>query len=392
MIINKIEILKLNWPSLSPDWHPVVVRITTDNGLIGYGEAATSFGIGYEGTIGVIRELAAHYLGKNPLKISELWNSAYQHTFWAQGSGVIFFSAIGAMDIALWDIKGQYENKSIAQLLTTTPKSHLKSYASQIQHGWSKSEQLKIINTSKLQQAALDAINDGYDTIKVEALFEEPLICISQIDKYAQKLAAVRKIIGESPNLIVECHSKLSLEMATLLCQEIQDLNIAYLEEPLIPQDVDAYDQLAQSTNIPIAAGERLANYLQFKPFINNKSLKIIQPDLGACGGITEALRINSLAKEKRAMLQLHTCGGPIATAAALQFEAAMDNFLIHEEHEINLKSDYRNSEHNHYAPINGYYNVPTKPGIGQTLSIDALRNADRIEITKENTLPDLMY
>lgn len=392
MIIRKIEIVKLRWPNLAPAWHPIVVRVITDSGLIGYGEAATSFGVGYQGTIGVLEELAPHYLGKDPLKIKELWNSSYQHTFWAQGSGVIFFSAIGALDIALWDIKGQYENKSVAQLLSSSPRTQLKTYASQIQHGWSRDNQLKIFNSHELQEAALTAVNDGFDTLKVEALLPDQSRLPYQLSEYFDKLAAVRSAVGKKVNLIIECHSKLSLKSAVLLCQKLKGLDISYIEEPLNAQDIDGYNTLAESTEIPIAAGERLANYLQFKPFINNKSLKIIQPDLGACGGITEALRINSLARKNGLKLQLHTCGGPIATAAALQFEAAMDNFLIHEEHEINLKLDYRSSEKYHYSPHNGYYLVPTKSGIGQSLSEVALKNADRIEITKENALPDLMY
>jgi len=231
MNITKVTILKLNWPNLAPAWHPLVVKVTTDNGLVGYGEAATSFGVGYQGTIGILKELIPHYLGKNPLNISELWNDAYNHTFWAQGSGVIFFSAIGALDIALWDIKGQYEGKSIAQLLNSKSKTYLKAYASQVQHGWSRYKQAKFYDVSDLQQATLTAIKDGYDTVKVEALFPNEITSDHQIQEYFDKLAAIREVSGEKVRIIVECHSKLPLRLAILLCKKLTELNISYIEE-----------------------------------------------------------------------------------------------------------------------------------------------------------------
>ena len=109
---------------------------------------------------------------------------------------------------------------------------------------------------------------------------------------------------------------------------------------------------------------------------MENHSIGVIQPDVGVCGGISEAVKIANLASTYGVGVQFHTCGGPIATAATLQVEAAISNFLIHEEHEINLKPDNYGSGKYHYQPVDGYYQVPNRPGIGQELSEKAMESA----------------
>ena len=128
-----------------------------------------------------------------------------------------------------------------------------------------------------------------------------------------------------------------------------------------------------------MAVGEHLTIAKSFAPYIRQRNIGIVQPDLGTCGGFTMARQINSLALVNDINLQLHVCGSPIATAAALQFEAAMPNFLIHENHEITLKQAYRETLTKPLIAKNGVYEVSTNAGLGVELSDKARHNSEVI-------------
>ena len=136
MKIQQIKILQLNWGQLSPIWHPLVIEIETDQKIVGYGEAGVAYGAGVSAVAHLIQELGQRIIGKNPLLINQIWQDFYEHTFWAKGGGTLFYSAISAIDIALWDIKGKVANMPIYQLLGGKITSHIHSYASHIEYGW----------------------------------------------------------------------------------------------------------------------------------------------------------------------------------------------------------------------------------------------------------------
>jgi L-alanine-DL-glutamate epimerase-like enolase superfamily enzyme len=132
--------------------------------------------------------------------------------------------------------------------------------------------------------------------------------------------------------------------------------------------------RVAEKVNIPLAAGERIYSRWGFRPFFEDGSLSIIQPDLGLCGGLTEGKKICDMAHVYDATAQMHVCGGPIATAAALQMEAAIPNFIIHELHRFALlEANTKTCKYN-YLPKNGYYDVPDLPGLGQELTDETIR------------------
>ena len=133
MKIQQIKILQLNWGQLSPIWHPLVIEIETDQKIVGYGEAGVAYGAGVSAVAHLIQELGQRIIGKNPLLINQIWQDFYEHTFWAKGGGTLFYSAISAIDIALWDIKGKTANMPIYQLLGGKITSHTHN-----RNGWSK--------------------------------------------------------------------------------------------------------------------------------------------------------------------------------------------------------------------------------------------------------------
>ena len=118
-----------------------------------------------------------------------------------------------------------------------------------------------------------------------------------------------------------------------------------------------------------------------FRHFFEDRTLDIIQPDLANTGGITETKKICDMAQVYDVGVQIHVCGGPIATAAALQVEATIPNFVIHEEHNANLLTKFKNAGKYYYAPKDGFYEIPELPGIGQEMSEEYMAKAKKVVI-----------
>ena len=145
----------------------------------------------------------------------------------------------------------------------------------------------------------------------------------------------------------------------------------------------DLFAVIAQNISIPLAAGERIYSRWGYRPFFENRSLSVIQPDLCNCGGLSEGKKICDMAHVYDVGVQIHICGGPISTAAALQLEAVIPNFVIHEHHEAAVLQENIDLCKWDYQPVNGYFEVPERPGIGQELTDKAMAEAvEKITIT----------
>ena len=143
-----------------------------------------------------------------------------------------------------------------------------------------------------------------------------------------------------------------------------------------MPLNPEMMKLVADNVKIPLASGERIYTRWGYKPFFDNRSLRIIQPDLGLVGGFTEGKKICDYAHLYDVTVQAHICGGPIATAAALQLEAALPNFIIHEHHQAAMLEENIAICKYNYQPVNGYFDIPSLPGIGQEMSEEAMKAA----------------
>ena len=154
-----------------------------------------------------------------------------------------------------------------------------------------------------------------------------------------------------------------------------------YFEEPTSPENPSNFRHIKQKCNLPLATGERSYTRWGFRQFFEDRTLSVIQPDLCNTGGITETKKICDMAQVYDMGVQIHVCGGPIATAAALQVEAAIPNFTIHEEHNANLQNVFIKAGKYYYKPENGYYTVPDLPGIGQEMTDEFLATCRKVVI-----------
>lgn len=386
----------------------ITIKINTDEGIYGWGEAGLAYGNSFEAAFGQCQDFAKLIIGMDPFDTEKIWEHLHRHTFWGMGGGVVITSAMAAIDTACWDIKGKALGVPVYKLLGGKTNPKLRAYASQLQFGWSdliqkdnKGEALGLLFDPKdYYEVTKNAIRDGYDAIKVDPVFaatdpNTPLEkiwgsqgtqirgCYRQHDlqRSVERIAACREAGGPDLDIIVEIHSLLDANTAAELGKALEPLHIMYFEEPTSPENPSNFRHIKQKCNLPLATGERSYTRWGFRQFFEDRTLNVIQPDLANTGGITETKKICDMAQVYDIGVQIHVCGGPIATAAALQLEATIPNFVIHEEHNANLTSAFVKGGKYYYAPKDGYYTVPELPGIGQEMSDFYIANAKKVVI-----------
>lgn len=387
MKITGVEIIRSYPQKGKPKWRPAFVRIHTDAGIDGLGEIGLAYGTAQDAGVGQAQDFARMLLGKDPLRIEAIWDMFHRKTFWGMSGGAVCFAAMSAIDIALWDIKGKYMNQPVYQLLGGKTNEKIRGYASQIQNGW-KGNGYRHIQPEEYAQAARDAIAAGFDAVKVDPIGIDPnggwmdwntrgILSKEQLDVAEARVAAIREVGGEGLDIIVELHALTDTNTAIQLGRRLEQYNVYYLEEPTQPLNDKLFGVIAREVKMPLAAGERIHSRWGFRPFFEERSLSIIQPDLCNCGGITEGKKICDMAHVYDIGVQLHVCGSPVSNAAALQVEAVIPNFVIHEVHEYAIEPYNIELCKYDYQPVNGYYSVPDLPGIGQELTEKAVKEAE---------------
>ena len=392
MKITKIDVLHLKTGLKNGHWRPIVGRVYTDEGIYGDGEAALAYGEAQFAAFGMVQNLAKLVIGMDPMDHEIIWDKLYRSTFWGQNGGPVVFAGISAIDIALWDIRGKYYGVPVAKLLGGMRRRELRAYASQLQFGWGGDEVVPKRTPEEYAQEARLAVAEGYDCVKYDFFTFRPdagnygdldrlgLLTPKQLRVLRDRVAAVREAIGPDVDLIVENHSFTDALSSVQIGKMLKEFNIFYFEEPTTPT-AQLTRYVHEETGLPIATGERIYTRWQYADYFKLNAVQVIQPDVGTCGGITEIKKICDMAYVYDVGVQVHACGSPLSTAAALQLEAAIPNFVIHEHHTYACSKYNRDLCIYDYQPVNGKFRVPELPGIGNELSEVAFKNCDLVTI-----------
>ncbi|WP_299180548.1 mandelate racemase/muconate lactonizing enzyme family protein [uncultured Neptuniibacter sp.] len=390
MKINRVEIFDIHCPD-RPVWNPVFVRIHTDEGLHGVGEAGLAYDLGHSAAANMIKEFAEEMLiGRDPFQTEDLWNLMLRGSFWGLGGGPIIYAAMSAIDTALWDIKGKALGLPVYQLLGGKVNDKLRTYASQLQFDWD-AEFARLTDPADYAKAAEKALAEGYDAVKVDPImydskgethFDRTKLFTNQDMKmFRERLMAIRDVMGEDGDIIFECHSLPGASTAIQLGELVEEARCMYFEEPVNYLNSELHKRVADKVNVPIAGGERLYNRWGVRPYLEDQSLDVLQPDIGLCGGFTETKKVCDYADVYDVRIQAHVCGGPVATAAALHLETAIPNFLIHEHHTYAIKQWNRELCIQDPQPVDGFFQVSESPGIGIELNDEIVMRSPRIEV-----------
>lgn len=391
--VDVIKVLTGESSAAGTPWNPICVRINTDEGISGFGEAGLCYGNANHAAFGICVDFAELVIGMDPLEIEKIWDKLHRMTFWGMGGGGVIFSGMSAIDIALWDIKGKAMNTPVYQLLGGKTNDKLRTYASQIQFDWGKKCR-PLVQPEEYGEAARKAMAEGYTCVKVDPIGFDlqgrwmgwknyGLLEYDQLKIGVDRVAAIREAGGPGLDIIIELHSLTDTNSAIQLGRELDKYRCFYYEEPTQPLNASLFRELAREVHIPMATGERSYSRWGYRQFFEDHSLGIIQPDLCNTGGITEGKKICDMAHVYDIGVQIHICGGPISTAAALQLEAVIPNFVIHEHHAAALLDANINLCKYDYQPVNGYYTTPDLPGIGQELTDETIKASEVVTLTK---------
>ncbi len=388
MKITQVEIFDIHCPE-RPPWNPIFVRIYTDEGITGVGEAGLAYDWGHSAAAAMIKEIAeAVLIGFDPFKTELLWSRMLRESFWGLGGGPVLYAAMSAIDTALWDIKGKALNVPVYQLLGGKTNDDLRTYASQLQFDWSQ-DCIKMLTPDDYARAAEKAMAEGYDAVKVDPIVYDEngdssfdrtkLFTPKQMKLFGDRLRAIRETVGEEVDIIFEAHSLMGCASAIQMGAIVEEVNCMMFEEPVNYLNSAVHKKVADNLRVPIAGGERLYHRWDCRPYFEDQSIDVLQPDVGLSGGFTEAKKVCDYADVYDIRVQAHVCGGPVATAAALQLEAAIPNFLIHEHHTYAIKHWNRELCKQDYQPENGVFKVPDLPGIGIELNDDVVNRSPKV-------------
>lgn len=395
MKVTSVEILRLHAEQIDVipmPWAPTVIKINTDEGVYGLGEIGLAYGVAEHGQAGLARDYAQLIVGSDPFRIESIWDKLYRSTFWGMGGGTLIFAVISAIDIALWDLKGKALGVPVYELLGGKTRDSVRAYASQIQFDWDPVADPRI-TPEQYAEATRKAVADGYDCVKVNPIgFDldgkwmtwntQGFFTPQQLAVADARMEAVRDAAGADVDIIVELHCQTDVNSAVQLGRLVEKHRCLYYEEPTAPLNWKNTKEISRRIEIPVATGERIWSRWGFRPFIENRAAAVLQPDLGICGGFSEGKRIADMASVYDIGLQMHLCGGPIATAAALQLEATISNLIIHEHNTQSLVAANIALGVHDQSPIEGRVHISDLPGIGQDLTEEAYERADRVVVS----------
>lgn len=369
-------------------FQPVVCRINTDEGICGFGEAGISIGPGENGVAHMLKDLSEMILGKDPLDNEVIWedlhNRLYGHL---SGGGVVVYSAMSAIDIALLDIKGKALGVPIYRLLGGKHNAELRCYLSQAQTGYG--EQLAPLGkAAEYAQTCRKIMADGFKAVKINFLsYDRQGKKIPRIETTGPLTAQLREMLEERLCAIQEeCGYGLEIIMENLCASDAtsargiaeiaKKYRVLFIEEATANFNPELYRVIAQSTFIPLSAGERVHTRWEFYQLLRHNAVSVIQPDICNTGGLSEAKKICDLAQLFDVRVQAHVAGTPLTEAAAMHLEAAIPNFFYHEYFYMSLRPECRSYGKYIYAPQNGILRPPELPGLGQELSDQAMAEA----------------
>ncbi|WP_133468600.1 mandelate racemase/muconate lactonizing enzyme family protein [Paraglaciecola marina] len=390
MKITRVEIFDIHCPK-RPPWNPVFIRIHTDEGISGVGEAGLAYDLGHSAAAHMIKEIAeAMLIGFDPMNTELLWTRMLRESFWGLGGGPVLYSAMSAIDTALWDIKGKVFGVPVYQLLGGKTNGKLRTYASQLQFDWDK-ECTKLTQPEQYAEAALKAVAEGYDAVKVDPIVYDKdghssfdrtnLFTKPQMRLFGDRLRAIRSAVGADVDIIFESHSLMGAASAIQMGEVIEEVGCMMYEEPVNYLNSAVHKKVAENVRVPIAGGERLYHRWDVRPYFEDQSIDVLQPDVGLCGGFTETKKVCDYADVYDIRVQAHVCGGPVATAASLHLETAIPNFLIHEHHTYAIKEWNRELCIQDPQPVKGFFEVSETPGIGIELNDDLVYRSPNMEV-----------
>lgn len=339
------------------------VRIITEDGLVGIGQTACW---GYPNAVQeIVRTFREYLVGQDPLRIEHHWQYLYRM---APFRGSALSGAVSAVDIALWDLKGQKLQVPIWELLGGKCREKVRLH---LLMGGETPEQLAA--------NARRAVRDGFTALKFDPLpsgFED-LSLDGLIAAVVERVGAVREAVGKDADVIVELHRKLTPLQAIPVAEALARFHPLFIEDPIQIDSIQSQAEIARRISSALGNGERLHTIWEFRELLAAGGAQYVRPDVGLAGGLTHCKKIAAIAESYHAAVATHNFLGPVLTAASVHLDVAIPNFLVQE---------YTTADEDLWAPAfpgtlkrqGGYLEVPEVPGLGVRLDEGRLASIER--------------
>ena len=348
-----------------------IVRVETACGLVGWGEAKASVGSkGNNAALAALinRDLGPALIGEDPRDPRRLWeigyNGARAHFALTQGRGFpvldrrgIRISAIGAIDMACWDILGRSLGVPVWRLLGGKCRDAMPAYAS---GGWAPAEAIGAQLEGYIARG-------GFRAVKMRVGAGDGDVATS-----VRRVQAARAHLGNDIQIMVDAHGTYSVKEALRFGRLVEECDLAWFEEPVNADDKQGLGIVRAAGDIPIAAGESEFTRFDFRELLEHRAVDYFQPDLAIAGGITEAMRIAALAESHGVRLAPHLWGGALNFAAGLQVMAASPAAVI-AEYSLGANPLLHDLAEDSFEAIDGMIAIPDRPGLGVTIDEDFL-------------------
>jgi 2-dehydro-3-deoxyphosphogalactonate aldolase len=311
----------------------IFVKLTTDSGVVGYGEV---YSVPFHPHVvaQMIEDVCARkVIGKDPFKIEQLWRNIYGSGY-TQRPDTSILGILSGIEMACWDIIGKELNKPAYELLGGQVHEKLRSYTYIYTEEGDKTDvyhdaELSAERAAKYAQQGFTAIK--FDPVGPYSTFDPRQLSLEALDLSEKFVKLIRQAVGNKCDLLFGTHGQLTPAGAIRLAKRLEPYDPLWFEEPTPPEMPEQMAVVAQQTSIPIATGERLTTKYEFARVLECKAASILQMALGRVGGLLEAKKIASMAEAHYAQIAPHLYCGPIAAAADIQISTCSPNFLIQE-------------------------------------------------------------
>lgn len=355
--------MKITDLTLIPASKYLFVKIITDTGISGIGEVG-AWGF-IDAAAECLKKFRGYLVGKDPFQIEHHNQYMYRSMYFR---GAILMSAISAIDIALWDIKGKALGVPVYELLGGRTRDKVRSYGAVFQ-----------FTPEAMAKGCLELKKQGFtcarlmitgDMSQTQTGMEDDIFN-GKVKKYTDMVAACRQAVGEDFDFVLECHRSLTPSEAIAFGNSVEKYHPLFLEDPIAPDNVEVMADVASKISIPIATGERCINIQEMELIMTKKAARYVRPDVCALGGITPAKKVAAMAEANYVGIVPHNPLGPVSTAACLQLDASIPNFTIQEFPSFYLQGGEAVMLKEPLEVEHGYIKVPNRPGIGIELIDD---------------------
>lgn len=340
-------------------WRPAdamcIVEVETDDGLAGIGWCEDYCGA----TSCVVNGHLAHLLvGSDARQISRIWDMMYRATI-SYGRKGVAMNAISAVDIALWDLRGRHLREPVYQLLGGKVRDPIPAYASH----------LHFLDDERFRAEAQDYVEQGYRAMKMR-FPHGPADGLTGMNTNIRVVRLLRETVGDSIEIMADAYMGWTLEYAQRITRRLAPYDLKWIEEPLLPDELNGFTELRRTSPVPIATGEHETTRFGFEALISNGATDIVQFDLGRVGGITEARRVCTLATAAGLPVCTHAYGLPTLHLALSEPACLMAEYF---PVPVWMRPEHHEKDFFDGAPTprGGFVTLSDRPGMGYSFNID---------------------